>query len=387
LKKIVFVGLLLVSAFRVLSQEVNYSHLYNPNAELSLDHQLVQEGDKLTVLFAMTIQNRSYQLYDYTFELYNIENYSSELTAPLIEDSYDSIYLESNASVHYFKFVLNDLPSLPLLVLEIKNQKTGFGLLFDMPLYGKRKLFLNNGSVQGFVNNWSAPTQIKFNEDMVYGYYYNESFPLGLPPMVTRDDFKDKGLEVDSSFLSTSNVQLKALGLYLFMTDTAGTDAVSLRVVDRYFPKMTSIEQLTEPLRYITSRDEQIILEDIKGDKRKFDKFWLNLTGSASRAKSIIKVYYSRVEEANAMFTTYKEGWRTDMGMIYSVMGPPDEVIKSFNEETWVYLANRNLPKRRYSFIRAASIFSKSHFVLIREKRHAESWFETIDLLRKGIFR
>uniref|UniRef100_UPI00404B66A1 hypothetical protein n=1 Tax=Fulvivirga sp. TaxID=1931237 RepID=UPI00404B66A1 len=94
MKKIVFVGLLLVSAFRVLSQEVNYSHLYNPNAELSLDHQLVQEGDKLTVLFAMTIQNRSYQLYDYTFELYNIENYSSELTAPVIEDSYDSIYLE-----------------------------------------------------------------------------------------------------------------------------------------------------------------------------------------------------------------------------------------------------------------------------------------------------
>ncbi|MTI40983.1 GWxTD domain-containing protein [Fulvivirga lutimaris] len=387
MKKIVFVGLLLVSAFRALSQEMDYSHLYNPKAELSLDHQLVQEGDKLIVLFAMKIQNQNYQLYDYTFELYNLENYSSEFTAPLVKDSYDSIYLESNASTHYFKFVLNDLPPLPLLVLEIKNKKTGFGLSFDLPLYDKQNLFLNNGSAHKFVNNWTAPTQISFNSDNIYCYYYNQSFPLGLPPMVTKDDFKNKELKVDSSFSSSGTAKLKGQGLYLFMTDTAGTEAVSLRVVYEYFPKMTTIDQLVEPLRYITSRDEQVVLEGIEGDKRKFDKFWLNLTGSASRAKSIIKVYYSRVEEANAMFTTYKEGWRTDMGMIYSVMGPPDEVIKSFNEETWVYLANRNLPKRKYSFIRAASVFSKSHFVLIREKKHAESWFETIDLLRKGIFR
>jgi GWxTD domain-containing protein len=387
LKKIVFVGVMMISAFRALGQEVDYSHLYNPNAELSVDHQIIEEENNYTLQFSLKINNRNYQLYDYDFELYNLDNYNSSMANPLPEDSYDSVYLETQGSLHRFKYAIRLSQSLPLLVLEVRNKKTSYSLLFDIPLYDKGTIRLSSASSQQGIKNWSAPALINFSSDKIHGFYYNESFPTGLPPMVTRDNFNDKELKVDSSFISRESIQLKNKGLYLLMTDTSGNDAVALRIVDVYFPKLTTIEQLVEPLKYITSREEQTVLEGIQGDKRKFDRFWLNLAGSASRAKDIIKVYYSRVEEANALFTTYKEGWRTDMGMIYSVMGPPDEVIKSFNEETWVYLANRNLPKRKYTFIRAASLFSKSHFVLIREKKHAESWFETIDLLRKGIFK
>lgn len=376
-----------VCAFQAIGQGVDFTHLYNPKAELSVDHQLVQDGDKLTLLLTLKINNRNYQLYDYDFEIYNLENYSSNLDSPIDTDNYDSAYLDSKGTSHYFKYNIRVDQLLPLIILEVKNRKIGFSLFFDIPLYSKAVIALNGTSDYVPVGDWSPPTEVAFNAESIFCFYYDEEFPLGLPPMVTRDNFNDKELKVDSSFTAGSPLTLKNQGLYLLMTDTASNDGVAVRIVDEYYPKMTSIQQLVEPLKYITSRDEQVVLETINGDKRKFDKFWLNLTGSASRAKDIIKVYYGRVEEANAMFTTYKEGWRTDMGMIYSVMGTPDEVVKSFNEETWVYLANRNLPKRKYTFIRAASVFSKSHFVLIREKKHAEAWFEAIDLLRKGIFR
>ena len=103
LKNIVFVGLLLVSTFRALGQGVDYSHLYNPNAELSVDHQLVNEDGGLALFFAFTIKNRSYQLYDYTFELYSCESYNDELSTPIDKSSYDSVYLESNNTVNYLK--------------------------------------------------------------------------------------------------------------------------------------------------------------------------------------------------------------------------------------------------------------------------------------------
>ena len=39
------------------------------------------------------------------------------------------------------------------------------------------------------------------------------------------------------------------------------------------------------------------------------------------KAKSLIAIYYNRIQNANLHFTTFKEGWKTDRGMIYVVFG------------------------------------------------------------------
>ncbi|MEL7006518.1 MAG: GWxTD domain-containing protein, partial [Bacteroidota bacterium] len=124
-----------------------------------------------------------------------------------------------------------------------------------------------------------------------------------------------------------------------------------------------------------------------KESKAAFDDFWLDLTRSSERARDIIKNYYDRVEEANRLFTTYKPGWKTDRGMIYITFGPPGKVIKSNNEETWIYLSTRDLKKIEFKFVKASSIFSNSHYALVRDKKYADAWYKAIRLIRQGRFR
>jgi hypothetical protein len=54
-------------------------------------------------------------------------------------------------------------------------------------------------------------------------------------------------------------------------------------------------------------------------------------------------LYYARVDYANKHFTRYREGWRTDMGLVFILLGPPSTVerfpfqIDEKPEEVWQY--------------------------------------------------
>jgi len=56
------------------------------------------------------------------------------------------------------------------------------------------------------------------------------------------------------------------------------------------------------------------------------------------------------VEEANKQFSNFKEGWKTDLGMIYILFGPPWYVDDSLNRMRWSYSYNRNDPDYNYLF-------------------------------------
>ena len=53
--------------------------------------------------------------------------------------------------------------------------------------------------------------------------------------------------------------------------------------------------------------------------------------------------YYSRVERANILFGTFRNGWETDRGEVYIRFGPPSEVerhpfeINQQPYEIWYY--------------------------------------------------
>jgi len=94
----------------------------------------------------------------------------------------------------------------------------------------------------------------------------------------------------------------------------------------------------------------------------------------------VIRKYFRSGELANNFFGSYKEGWKTDMGMTYIIFGPPDEVYRTGNTEIWTY---KNM-KSRLIFNRAPSIYSPDNFVLQRDKRLMEPWYYTIDMWRKN---
>ena len=101
-----------------------------------------------------------------------------------------------------------------------------------------------------------------------------------------------------------------------------------------------------EQLKYITgSRDiRKLKKASEKEKKEKFIGFWKKLDPTpASEENELMNEYYRRVRYANANFSGFMEGWKTDMGMIFILFGPPNDIERHPYEseskpyEIWYY--------------------------------------------------
>ena len=213
-------------------------------------------------------------------------------------------------------------------------------------------------------------------------YHYTERFPAGSPPFAEKELPVDPIMQVDSSFWITSGQRLKfhKEGLYLVQQDTNAARGVSFRVSASSYPKMTKVEDLSTSLVFISTKEEADRLEAAGGDKSKFDFVVLDITRDKDRARQLIRMYFRRVELSNIFFTSYKEGWKTDRGMVYLVFGLPDEVNRNGQFEVWSY---KGLDTK-FTFFKTGSVYDPDYFVLERNKKYAEAWYYTIDMWRKS---
>ncbi|MDZ7807923.1 MAG: GWxTD domain-containing protein [Gracilimonas sp.] len=104
-----------------------------------------------------------------------------------------------------------------------------------------------------------------------------------------------------------------------------------------YYPAVKTTRQLAEPLAYIMTDKEYEELMSIENEdslKMAMDRFWLSNIKNSNLAEDVISLYYTRVEEANKQFSNYKEGWKTDLGMVYILFGPPWSVNDVFNRRS-----------------------------------------------------
>ena len=186
----------------------------------------------------------------------------------------------------------------------------------------------------------------------------------------------------DSTFQFRNNQTLSFLkeGLYLIQSDTTSAEGVAFRIVNSSYPKITRVNDLAGPVVYITTQDEFNTLVRSPGDKSTFDRLILSITGNSDRARRFIRNYFQNIESANHLFTSFKEGWKTDRGLIYTVFGPPDTVTFGNNIESWHY----NASNAQYTFVKAGSVFDPNNYVLIRDSKYADTWYSTIDQWRKG---
>jgi GWxTD domain-containing protein len=213
-------------------------------------------------------------------------------------------------------------------------------------------------------------------------YYYNEKFPAGSPPFAEKEKQVDPIMQVDSVFTIRSGqpIKLPKEGLYLVQSDTNAARGISFRVAPTSYPKMTKVEDLSTSLVFISTKEEADKLQEAGSDKAKFDRVVLDITRDKDRAKDLIRNYFRRVELANTYFTSYKEGWKTDRGMMYLIFGLPDEVNKNGQYEVWSYKSMN----AKFTFVRTGSVFDPDYYVLERNKRFSETWYYTIDMWRKS---
>lgn len=111
------------------------------------------------------------------------------------------------------------------------------------------------------------------------------------------------------------------------------------------------IDKAIKMLRYVANDETIDKLESIKdkGEKEeRFRLFWKELDPTPNTSfNEAMNEYYQRIKYANEQFKSYSDGWLTDMGMVFVVMGPPISVEKqsSFGNNiqyrVWVYSGNR----------------------------------------------
>ncbi len=123
----------------------------------------------------------------------------------------------------------------------------------------------------------------------------------------------------------------------------------------RDFPQtIEDIDLAIRQLRYIARDNEYDSLTSAKTLAEKqalFRRFWERRNPSPGSKHNLkMQEYYRRVQYANDHFSHYLKGWRTDMGMVYIMLGPPDNVDRhpfdfdSKPYEVWSYYdLNRSL--------------------------------------------
>ncbi len=185
-------------------------------------------------------------------------------------------------------------------------------------------------------------------------------------------------------------------GMYRLTVE--GTHADGERIAERErmisvknstYPQMAALYDLIEALAYIAFDDEIEFIESAENPveaKRRFDAFWGTRVSNRNVASNLIKLYYGRVEEANLLFTGYKEGWKTDRGMVYVILGPPLYVDRRVESETWFYSYGDRDPANAYLFekVRAFSENGFENYVLQRRPYYQHEWTRAVDLWRRG---
>jgi GWxTD domain-containing protein len=193
----------------------------------------------------------------------------------------------------------------------------------------------------------------------VHCFYYSHQFDEAVPPMVIEDQRAAKSLTIDSVFSVRLDEKftLRKEGLYFFQKDSTTANGIAIRVQNEHYPLAKTFENVLAPLIYISTRSETDQIRSAPNQKEAFENYWIELVKIPKLASSTVRQYYEGVEGANFLFTSYKEGWKSDMGLIYTIYGPPNDVYKSEEIIDWVYNQDLTMPNIRFSFYRVKNVF------------------------------
>lgn len=366
---------------------INFKYLYDPAAEITFSIKPVISDTKVEVYYVFQTTLAQLNAKDYLIEWERRDSYAQQKGTVLpTKDSLVTAIDKSRSG--WLTFPKPEKPWL--LVARVTNPAT-------LQVWVFAKLIEPNYPINGFV---STPTgiltksYINIGDQLTLGknpsgksfhfFYYKTNFSSAFPAFSEAVSSTDKFLLADSVFSADGGQQLslKSEGLYLVQEDTLSSKGFSFRIANATYPKVTRIQDLADPVVYVSTRDEYEELVNAQADKTKFDKVIINMTSSTDRARTFMRGYFRRVELANQFFTSYKEGWKTDQGMMYIIFGIPDEVSRDEGKEIWYYKDTGT----RFTFVKSGSVYDPEYYVLLRNKKFAQVWYSTIDLRRKSQF-
>ncbi|WMJ72475.1 GWxTD domain-containing protein [Cytophagaceae bacterium ABcell3] len=361
----------------------NRSYTYMSGSE-KITHRVLTDGKNLKVLIK-TVPNDI--LTHYTVLLEVKENYKSHEV--LYRDSIAKPILQHNVKEINIPGEYRN----KILVLRLIHNTGKYSYLYDIPLRRNAQsafhMFRNHEPMPenyARANDTLAIKGTAEKDSVFYLFHYSNKFKSAEPPIWANRSIK-KNLSIDTMLTVKADTPflLPQPGMYFIQKDTNSLEGRSIYVSPNRYPAVTKPDELLAPLAYIMSPMEFEELSHYEDTKKAVELFWLTTGGSKEHTKMLIKKFYHQVENANILFTTHKEGWKTDKGMIYILFGVPEEVFRYGQYEEWFYYDDFNSTGISFTFVKKESIFSSNHYELIRKGSYRTYWQKTLEKWRNGI--
>ena len=164
------------------------------------------------------------------------------------------------------------------------------------------------------------------------------------------------------STLNDVGIDLGAYLLNVMISDSTGN---KIFTADKQFfsrwvglpANIVDIDKAVEQMVYIATPDELNYIQGAQSQDDKLKRFlgyWKAKDPSPNNEENeMFTEYYRRVKFANDNFSSYREGWKSDRGMVFIILGAPNNVDRHPFEyyskpyEVWEYYAIN----RRFVFV------------------------------------
>jgi GWxTD domain-containing protein len=393
----IFVGIhesLAQNTLENLNQALRYSRYARISPKII---PIQQEGNKILLQMPVEKIEEDSNFEDYTFIFSLLHSFQEPITATNSE-ILDAKNLKYNTRNHYYfeKVVeLMEGKAMAFALLEVKDNRQGDSYYYhvdlkspfitNIPDFG---LYYPNGIPfdQNFIATDAALEVRSKNAITFHKFFYPYQSEVPYPPMETKPSPAPRNIEVkyEGDFFNNSPQILSKEGYYFIQADTNSTTGLLMKTTKPTFPKVGTWDEMIEMVGYISTRKEHETLLKAEDKKKALDRYWIEVTKNPEAAKVLIKEYFRQIEFANILFTDTREGWKTDRGMVYTIMGPPDEVYFRLNAEVWNYGNSDSNSKITFTFVRVKNILTPNYYSLNRTRLLQPEWFRSITTWRSG---
>jgi GWxTD domain-containing protein len=379
-------------------ESINQALRYSRYSRVSLKIIPIQESER-TFLLQMPVEKieEEIEFDSYTFSYGVVSSFQQ----PITEETLTVLKKEDivrETDYHYYfekRITVPEGQEMAIALLKVVDTRQGDEYFYHIDLISP---FIFGHSNFGAYYEDNVPFDQNFliqNEPVefkgrgvvnLHNFYYPTTFDVPMPPMEVRPAPVPREVKVEyqGTFLANIPKGFSGIGYNFIQADTNSTQGILVKTVHDVFPRVKDYNEMVDMVTYISTRREHELLKEAEDKKLALDQYWYTLTKDTVSAKNLIREYFKQIELANILFTDFKEGWKTDRGMVYVVMGPPNEVYFRLDGETWSYGTPESISKISFTFARVKNILTPSFYTLNRSRALQPEWFKSITLWRNA---
>lgn len=383
----------------------NFSSLYNPGESiLQPETRIYASSDSEAILFyRLSIDevwasqdNALDSIMDITikYALRDLETFE------IVDSSKQVIQIGTDTKSEYFSsyFKMKTKPdSQYKLIVGFYGPRSNSGKRLIIELDNSTEVsnddFLIKNSVDesisydnyvGIKNNYIISSNSCSNQEVYVEYYDFGEYTI-IPPYYLTNLEPDM-FQADSTFIYRlgDSILFPKEGFYKIKASSADLVGLCLLCSTDMYPDVGTVTDMLEPLKIITGNKQYKKLTEAENLKISIDEFWLERSNNKRFAKEQIRVFYNRVRLANMFFSDYREGWKSDRGILYVLLGPPSIVNMSSKGEEWFYGENPDLAGVYFIFDKVKSPYSDYVFELRRDAAYQTVWSQAVSTWRDG---